>query len=63
MHTASARRELAIVFALAVLGVGLVVIVAFAPWYGSVSYGGARPAIVETTPPAATLEIEAVSAG
>ncbi|OJF12508.1 hypothetical protein [Couchioplanes caeruleus] len=63
MHTLSARRELALVFALAVLGVGLVVLVAFAPWYGSVSYGDARPAIVETTPPVSTIVVEAVSSG
>ncbi|WP_146164004.1 hypothetical protein [Pseudosporangium ferrugineum] len=48
----SGRRELAIVFALAVLGLALVGVVAFAPWYGSVSYGDIGPSVIETIPPA-----------
>ncbi|BCJ54284.1 hypothetical protein Asp14428_57590 [Actinoplanes sp. NBRC 14428] len=50
MHTMSGRRELAIVFALAVLGLALVGVVAFAPWYGSVSYGDIGPSVIETIP-------------
>ncbi|GGQ40102.1 hypothetical protein [Couchioplanes azureus] len=63
MHTVSARRELALVFALAVLGVALVLVVAFAPWYGPLDYGGATPAIVETTPPPPAMVVDAVSTG
>jgi hypothetical protein len=33
MRSTSARRELAFVFALAVLGLALVLVVVFAPWY------------------------------
>ena len=53
MNTVSGRRELAIVLALAVVGLGLVLVVAFTPWYGAVHYGGAGPSVVETIPPAA----------
>ncbi|MFI7603310.1 hypothetical protein [Actinoplanes sp. NPDC049681] len=53
MNTVSGRRELAIVFALAVAGLALVLAVAFTPWYGGVDYGGAGPSVVETIPPAA----------
>ena len=49
MKTVSARRELAIVLALAVLGLGLVMVVAFAPWYAPSSRPGAS--VVETLPP------------
>ncbi|MFI5931726.1 hypothetical protein [Actinoplanes sp. NPDC051494] len=49
MKSVSARRELAIVLALAVLGLGLVMAVAFAPWYGPSSRPGAS--VVETVPP------------
>lgn len=52
METASARRELAIVVALAVLGLCLVVVVAFAPWYASAG-GGTGAQVVETVPPKA----------
>jgi hypothetical protein len=37
METGNARRELAFVFCLAVAGLALVLIVAFAPWYGPVA--------------------------
>ncbi|MFI5494797.1 hypothetical protein [Actinoplanes sp. NPDC051859] len=61
MNTLSARRELAFVCALAVLGLGLVLIVAFAPWYGPTSSGGARPAVVEPTPQPAEVRVEFIS--
>jgi hypothetical protein len=53
MDTMSARRELAIVVALAVLGLCLVLVVAFAPWYASSGYGGTGAGVVETVPPKA----------
>ncbi|MEV4707245.1 hypothetical protein [Actinoplanes sp. NPDC049316] len=53
METVSARRELAIVVALAVLGLCLVLVVAFAPWYASSGYDGAGARVVETVPPKA----------
>jgi hypothetical protein len=36
METGNARRELAFVCCLAVAGLALVLVVAFAPWYGPV---------------------------
>lgn len=53
MNTVSGRRELAIVFAVAVFGLALVLVVAFTPWYGVVHYGDAAPSVVATIPPAA----------
>lgn len=53
MDSVSARRELAIVVALAVFGLGLVLVVAFAPWYDPVSTGDAGASIVQTYPPEA----------
>ena len=53
MDTVSARRELAIVVALAVLGLCLVMVVAFAPWYASARHGGAGTQVIETVPPKA----------
>ncbi|MEV4636480.1 hypothetical protein AB0J80_03920 [Actinoplanes sp. NPDC049548] len=60
MNTVSGRRELAIVFALAVLGLALVLAVAFTPWYAAVSYGDAGPSVVETIPPAAEAGVALV---
>ena len=51
MQTVSARRELGIVLALAVFGLALVLIVAFAPWYGPVGPGDAGASVVQTLPP------------
>jgi hypothetical protein len=51
MQTVSARRELGIVLALAVFGLALVLLVAFAPWYGPVGAGDAGAAVVQTYPP------------
>ncbi|AGL20785.1 hypothetical protein [Actinoplanes sp. N902-109] len=48
MKSVSARRELAIVLALAVLGLGLVLAVAFVPWYVP---AGAAATVVSTIPP------------
>jgi hypothetical protein len=53
MQTVSARRELGIVLALAVFGLALVLVVAFAPWYGPVVPGDAGASVVQTYPPAA----------
>jgi hypothetical protein len=36
MVTGNARRELAFVFCLALAGLAVVMVVAFAPWYGPV---------------------------
>lgn len=52
MQTVSARRELGIVLALAVFGLALVLVVAFAPWYDPVGPGGAGASVVQTYPPA-----------
>ena len=49
-YTGAARRELAFVVFLASAGLALVMLVAFAPWYGVVSGAGAgsvRPAVVQ----------------
>ena len=51
MQTVSARRELGIVLALAVFGLALVLVVAFAPWYGPVGAGDAGASVVQTLPP------------
>ena len=51
MQTVSARREVGIVLALAVLGLALVLVVAFAPWYGPTSSGDAGASVVQTYPP------------
>ena len=51
MDNVSARCELAIVVALAVLGLGLVLVVAFAPWYGTVTTGDAGASVVQTYTP------------
>ena len=51
MDSVSARRELAIVVALAVFGLGLVLVVAFAPWYGTVATGDAGASVVQTYTP------------
>ncbi|GAA2506568.1 hypothetical protein [Winogradskya humida] len=53
MKTVSARRELAIVLALAVFGLGLVMAVAFTPWYTPASK--AAPTVVETVTPGSQL--------
>ena len=45
--TGSARRELGFVVFLASAGLALVLLVAFAPWYGVVVNGTARPAVVQ----------------
>ena len=46
-YTGAARRELAFVVFLASAGLALVLLVAFAPWYGAVVSGSARPAVVQ----------------
>ncbi|GID95839.1 hypothetical protein ACFQFC_28010 [Amorphoplanes digitatis] len=51
MQTVSARRELGIVVALAVLGLGLVLIVAFAPWYAPAGARDAGATVVQTYEP------------
>jgi hypothetical protein len=53
MQTVSARRELGLVLALAVFGLALVLVVAFAPWYGPVVPGDAAAVVVQTFPPEA----------
>ncbi|MEU7902825.1 hypothetical protein [Actinoplanes sp. NPDC049118] len=53
MQTVSARRELGIVVALAVLGLGLVLIVAFAPWYVPAGGRDAGATVVRTYEPQA----------
>ena len=53
MQTVSARREVGIVLALAVFGIVLVLVVAFAPWYGPVGPGDAGASVVQTLPPEA----------
>ena len=57
MQTVSARRELGLVLALAVLGLALVLIVAFAPWYGPVVPGDAGASVVQTLPPEASAAL------
>jgi hypothetical protein len=47
----AARRELAVVFGLASLGIMLVLLVAFAPWYEPVMAATGGPSVVETVPP------------
>jgi hypothetical protein len=58
-YTGAARRELAFVVFLASAGLALVMLVAFAPWYGAVvsGAGGARPAVVQ---PAEVVPAKAV---
>ncbi|MEU8611067.1 hypothetical protein AB0C29_24075 [Actinoplanes sp. NPDC048791] len=56
MQTVSARRELGLVLALAVFGLALVLVVAFAPWYGPVP-GDAGASVVQTLPPDATAAL------
>jgi hypothetical protein len=51
MQTVSARRELAIVVALAVLGLAVVFLVAFAPWYAPHGPRDAGAPLVHTDPP------------
>ncbi len=51
----AARRELAVVLALAAFGVALVLLVAFAPWYEPVMLSSPGVSIVETIPPAGTV--------
>ncbi len=53
MQTVSAHRELALVLALAVFGLALVLVVAFAPWYGPAGVGDAGASVVQTYPPEA----------
>ncbi|GAA3350542.1 hypothetical protein GCM10020358_76870 [Amorphoplanes nipponensis] len=53
MQTVSARRELGIVLALAVFGLALVLVVAFAPWYAPIDAGNAGASVVQTFPPEA----------
>jgi hypothetical protein len=57
MQNVSARRELAIVVALAALGLAVVFLVAFAPWYAPQAPRDAGGQLVHTDPPrpAATL--------
>ena len=57
MQTVSARRELALVLAVAVFGLMLVLVVAFAPWYGPVVPGDAGASVVQTLPPDATAAL------
>ncbi|MEU8229330.1 hypothetical protein AB0C12_06965 [Actinoplanes sp. NPDC048967] len=57
MQTVSARRELGLVLALAVFGLALVLVVAFAPWYGPVVPGDAGASVVQTLPPDATAAL------
>ncbi len=52
----AARREFAIVFALAFCGIASVLLVAFAPWYESVMAGGAGSSVARTPPPAAFVD-------
>jgi hypothetical protein len=53
----AARRELAVVFGLASSGIALVLVVAFAPWYGPMmapnSGAPAGVVVVQTEPPPA----------
>jgi len=53
MQTVSARRELAVVLAVAVFGLVLVLVVAFAPWYGPIDPRDAGAPVVQTYPPVA----------
>jgi hypothetical protein len=50
MRSTSARRELGFVFAVALSGVALVLLVVFAPWYSGVSTATGSPAPVVAGP-------------
>ena len=52
----AARRELAVVLALALFGIALVLLVAFAPWYEPMMMAGTHGTVVATVPPAAVPE-------
>jgi hypothetical protein len=58
----SARRELALVIALATGGVALVVAVAFAPWYEPVVAGNSGNVTVVHTYPAVAADLTAADA-
>lgn len=60
MQTVSARREFAIVLALAVSGLALVVAVAFVPWYAPGARSGAS--VVETVPPGTAVPAQRADA-
>lgn len=47
----SARRELALVLAVATCGIAVVLLVAFAPWYDPVGAGMSGVEVVHTYPP------------
>jgi hypothetical protein len=47
----SARRELALVLALAACGIAVVLLVALAPWYDPVGSGVGGADVVQTYPP------------
>jgi hypothetical protein len=47
----AARRELAVVLALAFCGIALVLLVAFAPWYEPMMARSTSPSVVATVPP------------
>ncbi len=47
----AARRELALVLALAAFGVALVLVVAFAPWYEPMMASTGGVSVVQTIPP------------
>ena len=53
MQNVSARREMGLVLVLAVFGLALVLVVAFAPWYSPVVPGDAGVSVVQTLPPEA----------
>jgi hypothetical protein len=65
MNTAmgsAARRELALVIALAVFGVALVLVVAFAPWYEPMMARTGGVSVVQTIPPAQAADVVPVGA-
>jgi hypothetical protein len=53
----AARRELALVLALAAFGVALVLVVAFAPWYEPMMASTGGVSVVETIPPAQVADV------
>jgi hypothetical protein len=56
----AARRELAVVLALAFGGIALALLVAFAPWYQSTTAGSGGAAVVEPHQPVVAPDLTGV---